>query len=67
MGLLTPNQRMMCRYKIIPSNMGSFRAANVLKTLASSAVAMVIRVTCLRIQSVSEWSQYHRITMAYQS
>jgi hypothetical protein len=43
----------MCKYKIIPSNIGSLRAANVLKTVASSAMKIVIRVTCLHVQKVS--------------
>jgi hypothetical protein len=45
--ILTPNQRIMCKYRIIPSNIGNLRAANVLKAVASNAMKMVIKVTCL--------------------
>lgn len=45
---LTPNQRMMCKYRIMPSNIGILRAAKVLKAVASSATEIVIRVTCLK-------------------
>ena len=37
----------MCKYKTMPSNIGSLRAANVLNAVATRATEIVINVTCL--------------------
>jgi len=63
--ILTPNQRRMCKYKMIPSNMGSLRAANVLKAVASSATAMVISVTCLIMSIVCAISALKEYTYQF--
>ena len=54
----------MCKYKTIPSNIGSLRAANVLNAVATRATEIVINVTCLH--TVSKIPQRSLMEAQYQ-